>query len=262
MSDPADPFDLIGRTALVTGASRGLGLEIAKSLAAGGAFVYLGGRDMPALDDACDAIRKTGGRARPLVFDATDEAQTLAAVEDLEDGPGLGDGGGLNILVNSVGGRDRRPVDQLDAQAVRDLMEVNLISAFTLSRAAAAQMREKGRGRIVHVTSIAGHVARAGDAAYTASKAGLTGLVRALAAELGPDGITVNAIAPGYFATEANKGMVGDQKTGDWLAQRTSLARWGEPREIAGAARFLVSDAASYVTGQVIAVDGGFLARF
>lgn len=258
MSDPVQSFNLSGRTALVAGASRGLGLEIAKSLGQGGALVYLGGRDLPALDAACDAVASAGGRARPLPFDITDEGAVLAAVDDLDDG----DGRGLDILVNCAGGRDRRPLDDLDAQAVRDLLEVNLVAGFTLTRAAAPQMRAKGRGRIVHVTSIAGHVARAGDAAYTASKAGLTGLVRASAAELGADGITVNAVAPGYFATEANRAMVEDPQVTGWLAQRTSLGRWGQPGEIAGAVRFLVSDEAAYVTGQVIAVDGGFLARF
>lgn len=258
MSDPVQSFNLSGRTALVAGASRGLGLEIAKSLGQGGALVYLGGRDLPALDAACDAVAAAGGRARPLPFDITDEGAVLAAVDDLDDG----DGRGLDILVNCAGGRDRRPLDDLDAQAVRDLLEVNLVAGFTLTRAAAPQMRAKGRGRIVHVTSIAGHVARAGDAAYTASKAGLTGLVRASAAELGADGITVNAVAPGYFATEANRAMVEDPQVTGWLAQRTSLGRWGQPGEIAGAVRFLVSDEAAYVTGQVIAVDGGFLARF
>jgi gluconate 5-dehydrogenase len=258
MSEFPNPFDLSGRTALITGASRGLGLEIAKSLGQGGALVYLAGRDLPALDAACEAVAAAGGRARALPFDVTDEGAVLAALDDLDDG----DGRGLDILVNCAGARDRRPLDDLDAQAVRDLLEVNLIAGFTLTRAAVPQMRAQGRGRIVHVTSIAGHVARANDAAYTASKAGLTGLVRASAAELGPHGITVNAVAPGYFATEANRPMAEDPEVTGWLAQRTSLGRWGQPGEIAGAVRFLVSDEAAYVTGQVIAVDGGFLARF
>ncbi len=252
----ADVFSLAGRRALVTGAARGLGLEIAKSLALGGARVCLGGRDLPALDDAADAINDAGGRARTLPFDIADAAMTEAAVDDLEAD------GGLDILVNAAGARDRRTLDALDVAALHKMLEVNLVGAFILSRAVAPQMRERGGGRIIHLTSIAGHIARAGDAAYTASKAGLTGLVRALAAELGPDKITVNAIAPGYFATQANTAMVDDPDVAAWLAKRTSLGRWGDPAEIAGAARFLASDEAAFITGHVLAVDGGYLAHF
>ncbi|MEK9673185.1 MAG: SDR family oxidoreductase [Rhodospirillaceae bacterium] len=252
----AIPFSLEGRRALVTGATRGLGLEIAKALADGGARVALGGRDGNAMAEALNAIEAAGGRARALPFDATDEIQVEAAFRDLEAD------GGADILVNAAGDRDRRALADLDAQALRDLLDINLVAGFTLSRAVAPLMAARGGGRIVHVTSIAGHIARAGDAAYTASKGGLTGLVRALAAELGPQKITVNAVAPGYFATDANRAMVDDPEIAGWLSKRTSLGRWGEPHEIAGAVRFLVSDEAAYITGHVLAVDGGYLSHF
>lgn len=242
---------LEGRIALVTGAARGLGFAIAQRLVRAGASVWLNGRDRAALGDAADRI---GGDARVLAFDIGDDYATAVAFETLAED-------GLDILVNNVGQRDRRSLAQLRREDMAAMLATNLVAPFDLARRAVPMMEARGYGRIVNITSIAAEIAR-GDILYTASKGGLAALTRAFAAELGGTGITVNAVAPGYFATEANEEMSTDPGIAQHLERRTSLGRWGDPGEIGGAVAFLASPEASYITGHTLAVDGGYLTHF
>jgi len=253
----AAPFRLDGQVALVTGAGRGLGLEMARGLARAGATVIINGRDAGRLAAARDGLAQDGSDAQALAFDLTDDAAVTAALTDI-----MARFGRLDILVNNAAARDRRALAQFGPGDMEALLAANIAAPFEISRKAAALMKAAGYGRIINITSIAASISRAGDALYTTSKGGLDAMTRALAAELGPHGVTVNSVAPGYFATEANASMVADAGVEAWLGQRTSLGRWGRPEEIAGAVVFLASREASYITGHALAVDGGFLAHF
>lgn len=228
---------------------------MAHGLGLAGATVLVNGRTTATVHQAVTALRQQGVTAEALVGDTAQEA----AIERIITAVGHR----VDILVNTVGVRDRRGTFDLPTEAFRDLLETNLTGAYALSRGIAEQMvRREVAGRIINVTSVVARVGKRGDAGYVAAKAGLEGLTRAMAADFGPHGVRVNAISPGCIATEANVGLLADPEWSTWLQSRTMLGRWGRPEELAGAAVFLASDAASYVTGQTIDVDGGLVTRF
>lgn len=257
MADGLAAFSLMGRVALVTGAGRGLGFEIARALAGAGAHVVLNGRDAKRLDEAAGRIAAEGATASTAAFDVRDAESATDAIAEIGRRHGR-----LDILVSNVGIRNRKPLFDFSIDEVRGLIDADLVAGFVVAREAARLMILRRQGRIINVTSIAGPLARPGDAPYIAAKGGLAALTRALAAELGAHNITVNAIAPGFFATETNATLVADPELNARFATRVPLGRWGEPKEIAGAAVFLASDAASYVSGHVLTVDGGVSATW
>lgn len=240
-------FSLAGRIALITGSTRGLGLEIARGLAAAGAVVGVNGRNACRVDE----IAKTIPSAFSAPFDITDLPGAAAAIDRI-----VARHGRLDCLVNNAAVRDRRPLHEITADDFRRLIETNLVAQYELSRIAARHMTARGQGRLVFVSSMVGPQSFRGDPAYVASKGGLEALMRALAVELGDKGIAANAIAPGFFATEGNAPFFAKPHIAE-LARRIPLRRFGRPDELVGAAIFLASDAASYITGQVLTVDAG-----
>lgn len=248
-------FDLSGKVALVTGASRGLGWAMAESLARAGAHVALNARDEGALVARVAELAALGLSGEACAFDVTDTDLAQRSVAELAQRHGR-----FDILVANAGINHRQPITQFELADFQRVLDTNLVAVWVLCKAAAAQMRARKQGRLILTGSISAMNARPTISAYVASKGAVHALTKQLAVELARDGITANCIAPGFFATEMNTALTENPEFNDWVCQRTPAGRWGRPAEIGPAAVFLASDEASYVSGLVMTVDGAFTA--
>jgi NAD(P)-dependent dehydrogenase (short-subunit alcohol dehydrogenase family) len=247
---------LSGKIALVTGSTRGIGRGIAECMAEAGAHVIVTGRDASATETVSRQISDAGGQASPLVSDLADESEVGTLIARV-----LEKHGALDILVNNAGIDDERPVIEYSLESWRRILTINLEVPFRLCQAAAPHFFKKGSGVIINITSIFGLVGYATEGAYAAAKHGLTGLTKVLALEWSSKGVRVNAIAPGLIKTDLSKGMWQAENADSLISQFVPQGRIGQPQDIGGAAVFLASDAASFIQGETLAVDGGYLAR-
>lgn len=247
-------FDLTGRVALITGSSKGIGYSLAQGLSAAGARIVLNARDEAALNAAADSLRSTGAVVDVLPFDVTDAAAVKQAVDGYEATRPI------DILINNAGMQHRGPLEEFDTDAFDRLMRTNVNSAFYVGQAVAKHMIARGKGKIINIASVQTLLARPGIAPYTASKGAVANLTKGMATDWARRGLNCNAIAPGYFDTPLNAALVADADFSAWLEKRTPQGRWGEIDELQGAAVFLASDAASFVNGHVLYVDGGITA--
>lgn len=248
-----DSKQLNGRVAVITGASRGLGRAMAIELGAAGAKVALVGRDRAKLDETAALV---GADAAVFLADVTDEAQVRALEQGVREKFGQ-----VDILVNNAGMNIRKPLVEYTLDEWNTVLDSNLTSVFLVSRSFIPMMKGRGWGRIINVASIMSHISLPGRTAYSASKAAMLGVTRALAQELAEDGITVVAISPGPFATDINTALMENPELNRQFMASVPLGRWGKPEEIGKLALYLCSDAAGFITGSDILIDGGWTSR-
>lgn len=251
---PYPGLDLAGKVAVVTGGASGIGLALTQGLAEAGAHVVATSRRREQVDAAAAAVEARGRKTLRVTTDVTDTASLEAALAAITAALGP-----VDILVNSAGMTKRQPTLEMSDADFAAIMETNLMGTLRACRVFGRHMLGRGKGRIVNIASLASFVALYEVAAYAASKAAVASLTKSLAVEWGPRGVNVNAIAPGVFPTDLNRKLIEGSPRGNELKMRTPLGRFGNVEELAGACIFLSSDAASYVNGEVLAVDGGFL---
>ncbi len=249
-------FDLSGRVALVTGGSRGLGKAMARGFAQAGADVMIASRHDDELKATADELRQaTGRRIEYLAADMFNRSDVQRLAQTTLERLGK-----VDILVNNAGTNRPQAIDEIRDQDWDELLELNVTSVMALTRALVPGMKQRGWGRVIHISSIMGLGSTPGRNTYSATKAALIGMCRASALDLGPYGITVNCLAPGPFATELPMSILTDEHK-KALAARTAMNRWADPDELVGPALLLASNAGSFVTGTVLVVDGGATAR-
>jgi gluconate 5-dehydrogenase len=248
-------FDLTGRTALVTGSTRGLGRGLAGALGRAGARVIVHGRDAARAEAVAESLRSEGIDAGSRAFDLADEQAIATGV-----GAAQAEFGGIHILVNNAGFLDRAPLTEFDVTTWRAMFEVNVTSAMLTARAVVPEMIGRGEGKIINICSVLSEVARPDVGAYSTTKAALKMLTQSMCAEWARHGIHANAIGPGYIKTELNESLAQSPSFDAWLTTRTPAGRWGEPSDLDGPVVFLAAPASDFVNGQVLYVDGGLLA--
>jgi gluconate 5-dehydrogenase len=248
-------FDLSGRTALITGSSKGIGFALARALASAGARVVLNARNGAALEQARAALAGEGFDVHAAAFDVTDADAVQAGVARVE-----AEVGPIDILVNNAGMQHRGTFAEFPLEAWHRITTTNIDSVFLVGQAVAQRMIPRRAGKIINVCSVQSELGRPGIAPYAATKGAVKMLTKGMAIDLGKHGIQVNGLGPGYFKTELTQSLVADEAFTAWLAGRTPAGRWGEVQELGGAVVFLASDASSFVNGHILYVDGGITA--